>query len=269
MFRLRIGNSKTDEIQAIGHFRPSKPLNNTQSLIRRNSAYPSSRPQINNNIKSPMIKLRATNQIVAHRLPFVLSPKESSSRSNSSFSEIKSKTTSRSSNYNPKKETPKKDCNCILCMNKSIDNRKIKSAISSFKTNDSWSVDAKNFLKTLDQLKTTIKIQRDFDLNQSLLNDTHETSRTITFKIENLSDKDRSRLLHKSSRIKLWRPDEINLLAQMNLKRDITETEFDSRNIGKIFLDEQLNIPINPPTSPLSTYKIPTSYLDDDTSSLV
>lgn len=108
------------------------------------------------------------------------------------------------------------DCRCIFCVNKS--KRKENENATTTTTGGSHALnsplDSKTFFTTLNRLKTSVKLEN--------LNDEIENLEKIEI-FNNLNspnlDKPSRVLLSKSSRIKLWKPNEINKFTNENMEK--------------------------------------------------
>ncbi|CAF1006634.1 unnamed protein product [Brachionus calyciflorus] len=281
MFRLKITNGRNGDgtNHAINPFKPSKPINQTNYLYRRNQSNialnrENSKYSVTLGSRTPTNKIFVNIQ--KNGLPVINYPRAQTSVN------LRSKPSSARSSNREQENSIKsqQDCTCILCLNKLLTSRK-KAKTSMDKNMDHWAVDSKHFLETLDQIRMSVKINRDYEMNNGL-NGSNQ-------KLDSQRSDSKMRYLHKSSRIKLWKPSEIDKWASSfnlessefdtdsndiieNLSKDSSSSSLKQRDIivNNDFNEESVtnqndfDYPSNPPASPLSFYRIPIALPMDD-----
>jgi hypothetical protein len=248
MFKLRINNhDKTDSFTRILPLNQSKiqptalsfrqkPLNNIHtSVSQEKTAYNNNLTKVTDyeNVKKHIAS--NTNLVFSK----IISVKGGAALSQLSFTSLNHKVQSKKSaaskiseqeKFNSPLEQSNFDCNCILCTTKLL-RKNYNTTISPFsKLSDNWSLDTKKFFTYLDNMKPSIKIDRENlpnlipSSNQKHLDNFQETTNLFNYSIcsvqtpskQNTSNQER--VLSKTSRIKLWKTNEI--LNSLNLTQD-------------------------------------------------
>ena len=176
--------------------------------------------------------------------------------------------------------TPTIDCSCVFCLNKLISDKRQKSF--GAKSANLSIVDTKSFIQSLRNLKTTIKVDTNVNDDDSssyyssnLLEPTVSTMNSNRTRVKTTGQ---TRVLSKTSRIKLWRPDEISNFENENssvksrqtvlpAKKSLTSLEFkvaissssvsssssskspesvNKNNLARVFQDLKLNPNLSP-----------------------
>lgn len=272
MFRLRATNNRNGEAPSISSFKPSKPINQTNYLYRRNPTNialhrENSRIPTANGSKIPLDG-RIIVDSVQKGLPNL------NQRSQTSIN-IRSKPSSgRSTGREIENSRPlPRDCNCILCLNKILTKTK-RAKTSVARAEDKWTVDSRHFLETLERIQLSVKVNKNYsskDLNNS--------SSDSDQKCDSQSS-EKPRYLHKSSRIKLWKPNDVDKWVtnhKIDSEADTDFSDVSSKESSSSLrqrdspVDYELNkiayqqeYPTNPPTSPLSFFRIPVALPIDD-----
>lgn len=121
-----------------------------------------------------------------------------------------------------KKSNVSMSCKCILCHRQSVLSNRYAPDSGRY-SDSSWSLDGKHFLNCLDNIKTSVYVNRENNQNQFIKNSFVED---IYSNIQNsksqsnlddesdakeaASKENTSKFLSQTSRIKLWSPDDLN-----------------------------------------------------------
>ncbi|RNA25593.1 hypothetical protein BpHYR1_035635 [Brachionus plicatilis] len=270
MFRLRATNNRNSEAHTVSSFKPSKPINQTNYLFRRN---PTNLALHKENAKT-LVTFDA--KITSDRI-FVNSVQKGLPLLNQNFQRSQTSINTRSkpsSGRSTVREIENSrplppDCNCVLCLNKILIKR-YRAKTSVPRTEDKWTVDSRHFLETLDKIQLSVKVNRNYS-SKDLNNSTSDSDQ----KSESQSS-EKPRYLHKASRIKLWKPNDVDKWVNNNKIDSEVDTDFSDisskesssslkQRDGSVEYElNNLNYPTNPPTSPLSFFRIPVALPMDD-----
>lgn len=275
MFRLRATDNRNGETKSISSFKPGKPINQTNYLFRRNPTNLALHRENSKTLTTSGASI-TSNRFFAENikkgLPII--PNKNSQRSQTSI-KVRSNPSSgqlKIRNFDNSRSLPR-DCNCVLCMNKILIKRKrARTSISRF--DEKWTVDSKNFLETLDRIQLSVKVNRIYpsnDLSSSIIDSDQKSDSKSNEKVN---------YLHKSSRIKLWKPNDVHKWVTNHKIDSEVDTEFSDISSKESCssikqrdssveceLDNtsyQQDYPSNPPVSPLSFFRIPVALPMDD-----
>lgn len=272
MFRLRATNGET---KSISSFKPSKPINQTNYLFRRNPTNLALHRENSKTLVTFGANITA-NRFFAENVKKVLPilPIQNSQRSQTNI-KMRSKPLSgqlTTMDFDNSRPLPR-DCNCVLCMNKILIKRKrARTSIPRF--DEKWTVDSKNFLETLDRIQLSVKVNR--------IHSSNDLNGSITDSDQKYDNKcsEKPSYLHKSSRIKLWKPNDVHKWVTNHKIDSEVDTEFSdisSKESSSSLkqrdssveceldnISYQQDYPTNPPTSPLSFFRIPVALPMDD-----